>query len=421
MFHVKRPNTLEFSLSPYLRRQRDKVSREEVIASLKSSLNQNEFSKIKCIQASDNGMAFRVTFNENSPRARESLLTKGIHVRNTFLYLAEAEPTFTVVSVSNLPFELSDAAVSTVLKSYGHVKKVLRNVDRNGLETGDRRILMTLDHHIPNLILLDPYRAYVRYRGQPQCCHHCNWWGHTMYKCPLRLLCSSCGSPHHHSLDCHNSAPVPIEFPVTATLEEMVATQPDHPALDLGLDDVSSTHSNEVFPDNFEMLDSSQPVALPPSTNLVVLSQSQEPPVLPQNQESPPQNPCEEDTLETSQGQTPTGTLELFLGTCGEEMESTSNGNLLESYETFSKSLEDTPTPREDSPTPSVSPSIDKGATHPPPLFSPCLSSPSFSNIVQRKFRDAPIDLNMVPLKRPGSGNPAGSKVKKKTHSTASH
>ena len=175
MFSVSRPNTLEFALPNVLRSRNNQVSRDEVVKSIGESLGKDAFKSVKCVQKSSTGFSFRVTFKANSVAPRESLLTKGLFIRGCFCYLSAVESQYYVVIVSNLPCELEDDDVATVLKDYGDVKEIFRHKDKLGLETGDRRVLMELERHIPGKLSFEPFWAYVKYRGQPLSCLHCNW------------------------------------------------------------------------------------------------------------------------------------------------------------------------------------------------------------------------------------------------------
>jgi hypothetical protein len=203
-FLVSRSHTLELSLPRNLRVSRDFVPREDFILAVVNAIGNEARQSIKCIQRADTGLGFRVTFKANCVRFRESLLTKGVNIKGTFCHFNEAESVHNVVTVSNLPFELDDKRIAEVFGKYGMVKDVIRNIDDNGFETGDRRLLMILREHIPAAVFLSPYCAHVKYRGQPLCCFNCNWWGHPDYKCHLaaHCLCSRCGDASHATFDC---------------------------------------------------------------------------------------------------------------------------------------------------------------------------------------------------------------------------
>lgn len=177
MFATRRPNTIELSLPTSIRRNREIVTRDDVIKSIKNVLGNDSRTSIQCIQRATNGMSYRVTFKPESLRPRESLLTQGIYLKGTFCYFMGAEATYQVITVSNLPFEVSDAGVQAFFETFGEVREIIRNKDKYGFETGDRRLLMVLGHHIPASVFLDPFTAHVKYRDQPLCCYHCNWWG----------------------------------------------------------------------------------------------------------------------------------------------------------------------------------------------------------------------------------------------------
>ena len=263
-FKVERKFTLEFSLPSQIVKN-SSIARPDVVESLKSTLK-GDFSKVKCVQPSVNGRSFRVTFKDGSQRAFENLFVKGLHIKNSFFFLNEAEPSCSVLLVSNLPSELDDSKVKDFFSKFGDVRRITRILDRDGIETGDRRVMITLSHNIPSRTLLSPYIAYVKYRGQPQCCHHCNWWGHTIYRCHLKNRCGQCAGTHP-THQCLTSLVQPPSFPVTSTMDEILLENPNHPALVAdrtpgpGLSDpalygsmesLASNHTNDLFDDDAE-------------------------------------------------------------------------------------------------------------------------------------------------------------------------
>ena len=214
MFSVRRPDTLEFALPNCLRKLDSPVTRDDVLSSILESIGRPAVKSIKCVQRSSSGFGFRITFKNGTNKERESLLTKGIYLRGCFCYLSGVEISYQVVIVSNLPCELDDSDVSLVLREYGEVKDVIRHTDKLGIETGDRRVLMVLKKHIPSKLSFEPFLAYVRYRGQPCCCNHCNWWGHTTRNCPLDKHCGICGSVDHTTHACSLPLVIPPDYPI---------------------------------------------------------------------------------------------------------------------------------------------------------------------------------------------------------------
>ena len=179
---------------------------------------------------------------------------KGFYLRRSFVFFNEAEPQYTVLTVSNLPFELPDNVLSHFLSKYGQIKTVLRNKDSHGFENGDRRVLITLTHHIPSMIFLDPYIGYVKYKDQPMCCHHCNYWGHVISKCGLKRRCTRCSSQMHVSIDCSEPFSMPPPFPIDERIDQHRLTHPlvlklQEEEILLDQDDVSSTHTMDLFGD----------------------------------------------------------------------------------------------------------------------------------------------------------------------------
>lgn len=150
MFQVRRSETLEFSIPDHLRKS-EGVTRADVVASLKTATGAN-FKFIKCVQASPNRNSYHISFKANAQIHKENLFTRGLFIKGLFLHFSEAETSCAVVTVRNLPCELEDDDVATFFKDFGVIKKIARNVDVNGLETRDRRIFITLSHHIPHMV-----------------------------------------------------------------------------------------------------------------------------------------------------------------------------------------------------------------------------------------------------------------------------
>lgn len=286
MFKVQRKLTLEFSIPSYLRTKNDRISRDEVVRSIRDSLRESS-DKIRCVQASSNGFSYRVSFKPGAEGVMEALLMKGLYLRRSFVFLSEAEPQFTVLTVSNLPFELPDDALSMFLTPYGVVKSVIRNKDTYGFENGDRRVLISLTKHVPSMIFLEPYIAYVKYKDQPRCCHHCNYWGHVSARCGLKRRCTRCSSGQHASIDCKEPFSMPPEFPIGASIGDVTV---EHPLLVkqreeemfLEGEDASSTHTLDLFGDIEDLDDQSDWPSLPetkssvsPSSSPALFSESQ--------------------------------------------------------------------------------------------------------------------------------------------------
>lgn len=228
MYNIQRPDTVELSIPSYLKRSRQIPSRDELLDAVLKSLGPNARSSIKCVQQSANGSSFRVSFKPEAARLRDQLLTKGIYLKGTFCYLTEAQPKHKVITVSNLPFEMGDDLIKGFFSHYGEVRGLIRNIDKHGIETGDRRLLMVLSHHIPSKVSLDPFRAQVRYLGQPCCCFNCNWWGHKDRHCPLKDCCGKCGSRGHYTFACDEDLVYP---PALSTKDPFPTTWADHPGV----------------------------------------------------------------------------------------------------------------------------------------------------------------------------------------------
>lgn len=246
-FDPARPHTLELFVPNNIRRSIKNLTRADYVNAVFRSLGTDAKRHVKCIQMGPTGYSCRVTFKDNAPRHQENLLAKGIHLRNNFLFFQEAQKSSFSVNVCNLPCEFSDEAVTRVFSKYGTIRKSIRVKDLDGLETGDRRLVMELRYHIPSRIPLGKYTAAIWYYGRPECCNHCNWWGHKIQECPLKGLCAHCGSRAHYSFACE-------EFTLITPYDLPVGERPDsslvHPAV-LAQEDMSSEHTGEIY-DDFE-------------------------------------------------------------------------------------------------------------------------------------------------------------------------
>ena len=252
-FNLARPNTLELFVPNNLRRTIKNLSRADYVNSVFRSLGTDAKRHVKCIQMGPTGYSCRVTFKEGASRPKEALLAKGIHMRNNFLFFQEAQRSSFVINISNLPCELPDATVADLFSTYGLVKRSIRIKDLDGLETGDRRLIMDLRYHVPARLPVGNFTASIWYQGRPTCCSSCNWWGHKIQDCPLNGRCAYCGGLGHKSFACtKGSLLIPYNLPANE--------QPDlslvHPLVfSLGLDDddVSSQQTNDDnFYENFQ-------------------------------------------------------------------------------------------------------------------------------------------------------------------------
>jgi hypothetical protein len=91
------------------------------------------------------------------------------------------------VRIANLPPEVPDAVIRTVLSIYGEVQGVqaetwsraYRYTVANGIHIAS----ITLTKHIPSHITMTENRVLVSYEGQPMTCHGCNGTGHLYQAC----------------------------------------------------------------------------------------------------------------------------------------------------------------------------------------------------------------------------------------------
>jgi len=94
------------------------------------------------------------------------------------------------VRIANLPPEVPDAVIRTVLSSYGEVQGVQADTwsraYRYTIANGIRIASITLTKHIPSHITMAGNMVLVSYEGQPMTCYGCNSTGHLYQACPMR-------------------------------------------------------------------------------------------------------------------------------------------------------------------------------------------------------------------------------------------
>ena len=94
------------------------------------------------------------------------------------------------VRIANLPPEVPDVVIRTVLSSYGEVKDVLSETwcrsYRYPVANSIRIATITLDKNIPSHITMVGNRVLVSYEGQPMTCYGCNGTGHLYHACLMR-------------------------------------------------------------------------------------------------------------------------------------------------------------------------------------------------------------------------------------------
>jgi hypothetical protein len=94
------------------------------------------------------------------------------------------------VRIANLPPEVPDAVIRTVLSSYGEVQGVQAEtwsrVYRCTVANGIRIASIALTKHIPSHVTMAGNRVPVSYEGQPMTFYGCNGTGHLYQACPMR-------------------------------------------------------------------------------------------------------------------------------------------------------------------------------------------------------------------------------------------
>jgi hypothetical protein len=97
---------------------------------------------------------------------------------------------FIRVRIANLPPEVPDGALPTVLARCGEVKDIQAETwspfYRFSVVNGIRLAMITLPKHNPSHIIVAGNRVLVSYEGKPITCYGCNSTGHLYQACPLR-------------------------------------------------------------------------------------------------------------------------------------------------------------------------------------------------------------------------------------------
>jgi hypothetical protein len=82
------------------------------------------------------------------------------------------------VRLANLPPEIADRAIKTVLEKYGEVKDIMAETGgrayRYSVNNGIRAATVALVTHIPSHLIVEGHRSLVSYDGQPTTCYGCN-------------------------------------------------------------------------------------------------------------------------------------------------------------------------------------------------------------------------------------------------------
>ena len=110
------------------------------------------------------------------------------------LQVTDVSFTTTEVKIFNVPFEVTNAAVTSALEPFCKVRSVYNtkfggehpfHVD-SGIRIG--KVVLSPGKHIPSFVYVGParLRAHVVYRGQPETCAVCNQVGHLRANCPRR-------------------------------------------------------------------------------------------------------------------------------------------------------------------------------------------------------------------------------------------
>jgi len=127
---------------------------------------------------------------------------------------------------ANLPSEVPEEVIRTIMARYGEVKDVQAEtwarLYRYKVANGVRIEVMTLAKHIPSNITIAGHRALVSYEGQPMKCYRCPEKVHFHQACPMRRKTGEIG---------HNAAATSC---VDITARGAGATRRDREAVEEG-------------------------------------------------------------------------------------------------------------------------------------------------------------------------------------------
>jgi hypothetical protein len=94
------------------------------------------------------------------------------------------------VRIANLPPEVPEEIIRTMMARYGEVKDVQAEkwsrIYRYKVPNGVRIAVLTLAKHIPSIITIAGHRAQVSYEGHPMTYYRCHETGHLHQACPMR-------------------------------------------------------------------------------------------------------------------------------------------------------------------------------------------------------------------------------------------
>jgi hypothetical protein len=94
------------------------------------------------------------------------------------------------IRIANLPPEVSERAIHSILSRYGEVKEIRaekwsRNY-RYKIDNGICIVTMNLREHIPSYLNTTNNKVLLSYEGQPATCYGCNSTTHQFIECPTR-------------------------------------------------------------------------------------------------------------------------------------------------------------------------------------------------------------------------------------------
>lgn len=98
----------------------------------------------------------------------------------------------TIVVVKNAPFEMPDQLITNVLKRYGKVLAIKKDLHTSGLaqgiQTGIRSVKMEVRHKVPATVTVSGYTLVVTYSGQHGACFQCGSSRHFTHDCEVKHI-----------------------------------------------------------------------------------------------------------------------------------------------------------------------------------------------------------------------------------------
>ena len=222
--------------------------------------------KVSAVQFLRNGLV-RVTAKTvayQDELLRESLFRYG----DIEVPVSAADAVPRLVYVHDLPFEVPDADVVSVLKAFGVVLSI-RPKNFPSVANITRVLRMVLNDSVPSPLHIAPYPVRVWHAGQPVVCSVCHEPAHLPRECQYSGLCLKCQQPGHKAWNCPSStstsAPPSVPVPPVST----PTSPPSTPVSFMSAPVPSPVPSSTPAPSPVVSTSASTPVTSVPSTSVL--------------------------------------------------------------------------------------------------------------------------------------------------------